>query len=156
MYHFFQSQYNHLSLTGTVGGNISSTGLSGYLGELFYHNAAPPTGTNLTTYQYRKVFIKNGYSTESTETKVWVDALEHDGQISIANSYNLTDSSNADTEPTNVTGWVETSNYVDGLDIGTLVSNGYTGLWIRQELNGITSPDPYATFRLYVGGLISD
>lgn len=155
MYRLYKSEYNPNSLSGTVGGGIGSATLSGYMGELFYHVSAPPSGTNDTFYQYRKVFIKNDYSRSSTYTRVWIDAIEHGEQIAIAKSASLTDSITSPTgTPIGVSGWVSPSNFAEGLSLGTIPSNTYTGIWIRQGLSGITSPDPYATFRLYVGGVI--
>ena len=58
-------------------------------------------------------------------------------------------------EPTGVNTWVSPADYNAGLVLGTLSGNGGTsGLWIRQTLSGINVGDPYASFRVYVGGLI--
>lgn len=156
MFQIYESQYNPQNLTGQVGGDIGSDILSGYLGELFYHIETPPSGIDTVTYQYRKVFIRNGYSLKSTYTRVWIDSLEHTDQISLANSSTLTDTSSSATgAPLMVSGWTLPTNYAEGLALGTLNPNAYTGFWIRQGLSGVTSPDPYATFRLYVGGVVS-
>lgn len=155
MYHFFKPEYNPNNLTGQIGGNISPTVLSGYLGELFVHDDAPPSGTDLNTYQYRKVFIKNSYGSTSLSTRVWVDALEHNEQIALATGGALANTTTGAVEPAGVTNWSYASNYIEGLNLGTIANNGYTGIWIRQELTNITTPDPYATFRLVVGGLVT-
>jgi hypothetical protein len=155
MYKLYKPEYNPNSLTGTVGGNIGSQLLSGYLGELFYHISTPPSGVNETTYQYRKVFIRNTYSRSSTYTRVWIDAVEHEDQISVAKSSALSDTSSSPTgSPAGVSGWVSPSSFAEGLSLGTIPPNTYTGIWIRQALSGVSTPDPYATFRLYVGGVI--
>lgn len=155
MFLIYKAQYNPSNLTGQVGGDISTYQLSGYIGELFYHITAPASGVDDVTYQYRKVFFKNSYNRTSTNTRVWVDAAEHLDQLSICASYSMTDTTTTPTgQPSGVTGWVTPLNYSQGIDLGTLATNAYTGIWIRQALSGITSPDPYATFRLYVGGLV--
>lgn len=151
----YKSEYNPSNLTGLVGGSISTQTLSGYINELFYHVTSPPSGIDVTAYQYRKVFIKNEHSSSSTNTRVWIDSAEHEDQISLCNSDTYSDLSTSPTgEPTNVTGWISPSNYAEGLSLGTLSANGSTGVWIRQALSDISSPDPYATFRLYAGGLL--
>lgn len=155
MYKLYKPEYNPNALTGTVGGNIGSQILSGYVGELFYHVSSPPSGVNDTVYQYRKVFIKNNYSKSSTFTRVWIDSIEHEEQISIATSSSLSDTASSPTgTPAGVSNWVSPSSFAEGLNLGTIPSNTYTGIWIRQSLSGISNPDPYATFRLYVGGVI--
>lgn len=156
MFKVYKSQYNPSNLTGIVGGAIGTEVLSGYLGELFYHVDAPPSGIDTTSNQYRKIFIKNTYTTTSTYTRVWIDSLEHVDQISIANSYSLSDSSSTPTgAPASVSGWALPTNYAEGMPIGTLAPNAYTGIWIKESLSGITNPDPYATFRIYIGGILS-
>lgn len=155
MFEIYKSQYNPVDFTGQVGGNIGSEVLSGYVNELFQHVTSPPSGVNETAYQYRKIFIKNTYITASTHTRVWIDAIEHPEQITMDNSSGLADTTYASTgEPVGVTGWNTTTNYDDALSIGTLNPNAYTGVWLRQSLSGIDIPDPYATFRIYVGGVI--
>lgn len=150
----YKSEYNPSNLTGQVGGDIGSSTLSGYIDELFYNISANPEGVD-TTYQYRKVFIKNEYATQSTNTRIWVDAIEHDDQISLSLASGLTDTSATPTgEPAGVTDWSLPRNYAEGIDIGSLGPNTYSGVWIRQSLSGVTTPDPYATFRIYVGGLV--
>ncbi len=151
----YKSQYNTNSLTGQVGGAIGTATLSGYLSELFYHVEAPPSGTTNAVYQYRKVFIKNTYSTTSDSTKVWLESVEHPEQIYISLSTSLNDSSSTATgQPAGVTGWVSPDTYASGLSLGSLSSNGYTGMWIRQGLSGISSADPFASFRLVIGGIV--
>jgi len=155
MFKLYKSEYNPSNLTGQVGGGIGNDLLSGYIGELFYHVAVPPSGIDITAYQYRKVFVYNGHDTSSTYTRVWIDSLEHTDQISIANSATLSDLSVSSTgAPTAASGWVLPTNYAEGTYLGTLAPNAYTGFWIRQSLSGINNPDPYATFRIYVGGIV--
>lgn len=155
MFLIYKSEYNPSNLTGMVGGNISSAELSGYLGELFYTVSAPPSGTTSTAYQYRKVFIKSTYESNATETKVWLDAVEHSEQISICLCSGLADYSSTPTgQPPSITGWTVPTTYANGLSLGTMAPNSYTGVWIRQSLSGIVNADPYATFRFYVGGII--
>jgi hypothetical protein len=152
----YKSEYNPSSLIGQVGGDIGTEVLSGYIDELFYTITATPEDTDITTYQYRKLYIKNEYSTPSTNTRVWIDALEHEDQISLSLSTGFTGTISNPTgeEPVGATGWQLPTNYAEGIDIGTLPSNGYTGVWVRQSLSGISIPDPYATFRVYIGGLV--
>lgn len=155
MYKLYKSQYNPDNLTGQVGGTIGSAALSGYLGELFYIVSAPPSGLNQSAFQYRKVFIRNEFTKESTSTKVWLQDAEHPEQISIASSSSISDSSPTPTgQPAGVTGWTNPTSFASGLVIGTLAPNAFTGFWIRQTLSGVTQPDPYATFNLYVGGIV--
>jgi hypothetical protein len=155
MFKFYLPQFNPDNLTGQVGGVTSAVPVSGYLGELFVHVSAPPSGTQVGATQYRKVFLKNEFTAQSTITRIWLDAVEHLGQISVALEDSVGDTSTDPvTEPTNVTGWVSPTNYSEGLEIGTLAANNSTGLWIRQTLSGISIADPYATVRLYGGGLV--
>lgn len=155
MFDIYKSEYNPSDFTGQVGGGIGTEVLSGYLNELFQHVTAPPSGLDDVAFQYRKIFIKNTHPTTSTNTRVWIDAIEHSEQITIDNASGLADTTYASTgEPIGVTGWKETSNYADALSIGTLSANASTGVWLRQTLSGIDNPDPYATFRIYVGGLV--
>jgi len=154
-FEIYKPEYNPSNLTGQVGGNIGSEMLSGYVNELFQHVTSPPSGLDDTAHQYRKIFIKNGYTSTSTNTRVWVDAIEHVDQISLASSTGLTDTSDSSTGiPAGISGWTSPSNYAEGLSIGTLTANAYTGVWVRQALSGISTPDPYATFRIYVGGIV--
>jgi len=156
MFVVYKSEYNPPNLTGQVGGNISTSVLSGYINELFYHVDSLPSGVTEATQQYRKIFIKNTYTKTSTNTRVWFDAIEHEDQIYIARSTGMVDfSSNAATPPSGVSGWTTPTNYVEGINIGTLSPNAYTGVWIRQTLSGISSPDPYASFRITIGGIIT-
>lgn len=154
MFKIYKSLYNPSNLTGQVGGNISSSELSGYLGELFYHVSAPPSGLDDVFNQYRKVFFKNTYDRTATEVRVWIDAAEHLDQLSIANSTGLSDTLITATGTSELTGWRSPTTYTDGVILGTLPVNAYTGVWIRQSLSGISSPDPYSTFRIYVGGIV--
>lgn len=155
MFKIYKSQFNPSTLSGQVGGNIGSATLSGYVGELFATVTAPPSGVASGAFQYRKVFVKNEYSTSTTSTKAWIDSIEHPEQISLALSTSLSDSSsNPAIAPAGVTGWVAADSFSSGLLLGTLAPNAYTGFWIRQVLSGINTPDPYATFRLYVGGVV--
>lgn len=151
----YKPEYNPMNLTGQVGGDIGAEVFSGYIGELFYHVTTPPSGVSTTEYQYRKVHIKNTYTSTSEYTRVWLDAVEHPDQIAICPASGLDDSTSTPTgEPLGVTGWRSPSNYSEGISLGTMTTNSYTGVWVRQALSGITSPDPYATFRLYVGGVV--
>jgi len=154
-FQIYKSQYNSNSLTGQVGGSIGSSVLSGFLSELFYHVEAPPSGTTNAVYQYRKVFIKNTYPATSETTKVWLESVEHPEQIHISLSASLNDTSSTATgQPAGVTGWVNPDTYATGLSIGNLASNAYTGIWIREGLSGISTADPFASFRLVVGGIV--
>ncbi len=150
---FYKSEYNPTGLTEQVGGNIGTTPLSGYLGELFTYISSPPSGTD-SANQYRKVFVKNTYTTSLEYVRIWLDAVEHPEQISIANSNTYNDtSSGASFAPLSVSGWTSPTNFFSGLDLGTITPNTYTGFWIKQTLSGIDTPDPYATLRLYAGGV---
>lgn len=153
-YGFYKPLSNPAGLTGTVGGNISSYQFSGQLAELFAHVSAPPSGLD-PVYQYRKIFIKNEFSSSSANTRVWLDAVDRPEQIAIALGTALADSTTSPTgQPASVTGWVSPYNYVNGISLGTLAVNGYTGIWVRQTLTGIVESDPYCTLRIYAGGAI--
>lgn len=155
MFKFYLPQNNPANLTGTVGGAISTVPLSGYLDELLLHVDAPPGDSASVFYQYRKVYITNEFSTESTDTHVWLDAVQHPEQITLALEGSANQSiSNAITEPLSVTSWSSPSNYAEGLDLGDLSAGASAGIWIRELLTDISQSDPYATFRLVVGGLI--
>lgn len=146
-------EYNPRNLTGTVGGAISSTQFSGYVNELFYHVSAAPSGSESGSYQYRKLYIKNTDSDIYYGTKVWLSSVEHVDQISLYLASGLDTTTAATVAPSGLTGsWLSPSNYSDGIAMGDLRVGGYTGVWIRQYLSGISEEDPYATFRLRVGG----
>jgi hypothetical protein len=155
MYGFYKSTSNPVGLSGTVGGAITTYRLSGYLGELFAPVTAPPEGIS-GAFQYRKLHVKNEFSTTSTYTRVWIDQADHVDQISLAIE-NVSESSSTSplTAPTGLSVWYSPTNYVDGLEIGTLTANAATGLWLRQELSGVLEEDPFATFRVCVGGIIA-
>jgi hypothetical protein len=154
MFVFYKPEYSPTTLSGQVGGNIGTTVLSGYLGEVFAYVDAPPSGID-PVFQYRKLFIKNTYTSTIGYTRVWLDAVEHPEQITVANSLFYNDYTSGSTfAPTGVSGWISPSNFLSGLDLGTLRPNSTTGFWIRQTLSGIESADPYATLRLYVGGVL--
>lgn len=155
MFIFYKSSLNPSNTTGEVGGNISSSELSGYLGELFPRVDAPPVESTGEYAQYRKIFIKNTYESSSLNTRIWLDAEQHRGQISLAStsgaSYSI---ANGLTEPSGISPWTNGRNYAEGLEIGTLASNSSTGVWIRQTLSNITEEDPFASVRIYIGGII--
>jgi len=155
---FYNSTNNPTGLSGTVGGTAdTNTPLSGYLGELFTHVFSPPSGLNISgAFQYRKVSVKNGHSSTSRETRAWLDAVEHSGQVSIALEASTNQTSTSPTgEPSNVTTWSSAADYNSGLELGNMLAGSISGIWIRQELSGIQSPDPYASFTIVVGGLVS-
>lgn len=155
MFTIYKPQYNPTNLSGTVGGTYTTVPLSGYLGELFAHSDSPPSGVDSSFIQYRKIFVRNENEGTTTYTRIWIDAAEHPEQISIARETSLYDTSTSPTgQPAGVTGWVSPSNYVEGLEIGTMLENAYTGIWVREVLTNILSPDPYATFRLVIGGVL--
>lgn len=153
MFKFFMPTYNPTGLDGTVGGAITSTQLSGYIGEILATVSSAPSGATTGAYQYRKIFVKNQYSTTSMETKIWLDAVEHSEQIAIGLASGNDTTSTPLTEP-GIDSWATPTNWSEGLYVGTLTANSSTGIWIRQHLSGISVGDPYATFRVYVGGLI--
>lgn len=155
MFVFYKSQYNPEGLSGTVGGQISTTPLSGYIGEVLANVEAPPEETSVSSNQYRKIFVKNEYATSSEHTRLWLDAVEHPAQIYLAVDATTGGTiSSPLTAPSGVSVWSAPSNYAEGIDLGTISRNGYKAIWIKQMLSGITEPDPYATFRLYVGGIV--
>lgn len=154
MFSFYKPTYNPNHLTGTVGGSISVEPLSGYLDELFAHVSSPPSGIE-GVYQYRKLFVVNAYAGTSTYTRVWLDQLDHPEQIAISLEASAGDSiANATTAPSGITTWYTPTNYVDGVQIGTLTYAEGTGMWVRQYLTGVIEEDPFATCRIYVGGVI--
>lgn len=155
MYGFYKPADNPAGLSGTVGGARSAYRLSGYLGELFAPVTAPPEGVS-GAFQYRKLYVRNEFSTTSTYTRVWIDQADHEDQISLAieNVYQSSSTSPL-TAPTGLSVWHSPTNYVNGLEIGTLTANAATGIWLRQELSGVLEEDPFATFRVCVGGIIA-
>jgi len=156
MFKFFQAQYNPQDLTGTVGGSISTLELSGYLGELFTYTVAPPEEYTGAYYQYRKIFVMNDYESSSSNTRLWLDAQQHPDQISIAVQTGGTPTvANASTEPNGITTWAQPSNFSEGVEIGTMTSSSYTGVWLRQKLSEVTEADPYSSLRIYIGGIIN-
>lgn len=154
MFTVYLPENNPTGLVGTVGGDISSLILTGYVGELLSTIPAVPTGATTGVYQYRKIFVKNQYTTASTDTKVWLSDVEHPEQISIALGVGSDSIDDATTSPTGISTWYSPYTWVDGLLIGTMNSNSYSGVWIREYLSGVSSSDPYATFSINFGGLV--
>ena len=154
MFIFYKSEFNPTNLTGQVGGDITSVELSGYLGELFVHREAPPYESTGVYYQYRKIFVKNDYDVSLTDVKMWFDAEEHPGQISMAAqtgaSYSI---ANGTIEPTGITVWSSPNNYSEGIDLGDLSAGAHTGVWLRQALTNISEDEPYASLRINIGGI---
>ena len=149
---FFHTTNNPTGLTDTIGGAISTSALAGNLNELFTYVDAPPSGTDLSAIQYRKFHIKNASTTTLTGVKVWVDAIEHSDQIAIGiESGNAESIANASTAPTSVE-FFQPQAYTTGLLLDGLVTSYHTGVWIRQILSGNHEPDPYASFRVNIGG----
>jgi|TARA_R110000824_G_scaffold48294_1_gene136520 hypothetical protein len=149
---FYHTSNNPTGLTTTVGGTISTNFLAGNLNELFTYVDAPPSGTDLSTTQYRKIHIKNPSSTTLTGVRMWLDSIEHDDQIAIG--IEVTggqDAPNANTLPTSVI-FSQPTTYNTGVSLGTLAASFHTGIWLRQTLSGIHEPDPYASFRVNIGG----
>jgi len=155
MFTFYKSTYNPIGLTGIVGGAITSTTLSGYLNELFAHVTSPPSGT-VPTYQYRKIYITNDFETTSTYTRVWLEDQDHVGQIYLAlDSSDSSTTTSPTGAPAGISGWDNPSNYVEGLELGTLAAGSHTGIWLKQELSNIIEEDPFATCSICVGGIIA-
>lgn len=155
MYNFYKSELNPTSNTGEIGGDISTEVVSGYLGELFQRVDAPPSSSDLSTVYYRKIFVTNDHDFTSSETRLWLDAEQHRGQIAVATqtgtSYSIP---SGQAEPTGISSWANPQNYADGLEVGSLAVGAQTGIWIRQTLTSIEEPDPYASLRLYIGGIV--
>ena len=83
---------------------------------------------------------------------MWLDSIEHDDQIAIG--IEVTggqDAPNANTLPTSVI-FSQPTTYNTGVSLGTLAASFHTGIWLRQTLSGIHEPDPYASFRVNIGG----
>lgn len=155
MFKTYLPEYNPNNLTGQVGGTVSSLALSGYIDELFPYVSAPPTGSNEVFVQYRKVFIKNEYETDSSTTRVWIEGAEHLNQISVGIG-GASDTISSATGIPSVSIWATPTSYSNGLEIGTIAANTASGIWLRQTLSGIVNPDPYVTFRLYIGGRLEE
>jgi hypothetical protein len=152
---FYLPESNPSTTGSQIGGAITSSPLSGYLGELFPRIEAPPVNSSLSFVQYRKIFVKNEYNFGSANTRLWLDAEQHRGQIAVAVQTGVSDTiANALAVPSGISDWASPTNYSNGLEIGTLGSNSYTGVWVRQTLTDISEPDPYASLRLYIGGLL--
>lgn len=155
MYQIYHAQLNPANLVDEVGGAISSSLVSGYVGELFQYISAPPSGSETSEYQYRKVFIKNTYAGISSQTRVWIEALEHSGQVHIALATSSVETTeDGTTAPPYVTGWVDPQNYSEGLDLGTISPGSSKGIWLKQTLSGVSEADPYVSFRISVGGIL--
>lgn len=155
MFTFYKSEYNPSTTGSVVGGNITTLPLSGYLGELFPRVDSPPEESTGSAVQYRKIFVKNEYEFSSSNTRLWLDAEQHRGQIAIAIQTGVSNTiANGLATPTGISSWANPTNYSNGIEIGTLGSNTATGVWLRQTLTNITEPDPYASLRLYVGGIL--
>lgn len=151
----YNTTYNPTGLVGTVGGAADTGSLVvGTVRELFSHVYSAPSGVGDPHYQYRKVHVQN-LSNESYENvRIWLDAVEHEDQISVGfeKSWNSTVSSPT-TEPSEVD-WSSAGSYVSGQEASGVFSPGaVTGVWIRQKLENIQESDPYSSFRIVVGGL---
>lgn len=155
-YKFFHSVDNPTGLTGSVGGAIDVTNpFSGYLDELFVHVAAPPSGINTGAFQYRQLYVRNDQAKTSTSTRIWLDSVEHSGQIHIGLASGTAQSSASPTgEPAGVPIWYHPIDYSTGLEIGSMATGAASGVWLRQSLSGIVINDPYATFRFHIGGIV--
>ena len=151
---FFGCTYNPTGLTGTVGGSISSVELSGYLGELFYHQRAYSSDTTGTVIQYRKFYVKNTYSTTSDDTRLWFDAQHVSGQMAVALETGSPLTGNVLDGPSGLSGWSAPTSYSGGFRLGDIATNGYTGIWMRQTLTQIDESVPYVSLRVYVGGVV--
>lgn len=151
MYKLYIPEHNPNNVTGQVGGAISETLVSGYVDEVFPHVAAPPSGQTDPFIQYRKVFIKNEYESDSSNTRIWVEGAEHLDQIEVGLGTSSDVIVNGTTAPS-VSLWRSPTSYSNGLEIGALSKNSSVGVWLKQSLSGVINPDPYVSFRLYVGG----
>ncbi|RMH13285.1 MAG: hypothetical protein D6698_14205 [Gammaproteobacteria bacterium] len=149
---FYHTANNPRDLSSTVGGAISSTGYTGYLSELFVYVDSPPSGSQSALNQYRKLHIKNDDNVTYTGVKVWLYGIEHPDQVSIGleASASQTISSATGSPPTSVT-FSAPTDYINGLDVGSLAPGQSTGIWLKVTLSGITDPDKYATFSVTVG-----
>lgn len=150
---FYHTASNPTGLTSTIGGTISTSLVQGTLGELFSYVNAPPSGTDLSQNQYRKIHIKNSSAVTLTGVRLWLDAIEHTDQVHMG--LEVTggqDTTNATTAPGSVS-FSQPVTYNTGIFLGTFVAGYHTGVWLRQTLSGIHEPDPYATFRVNVGGV---
>ena len=151
--------HNPTGLASAVGGDITGALLQGNLNELFAYISAPPSGSSAGIEQYRKIHVKNISSFTLTGVRLWLDAVEHSGQIDIG-----IEELNATQTISDATGAAPTSvlfgrpiDFNSGTGIGTssFPPNHSTGVWIRQTLTGVDEPDPYASLRLTVGGIDS-
>ena len=154
-FRFFTSEYNPTGLSGLVGGGISSLELSGYLGELFSFAEAYPIDVNIPVYQYRKLFVVNNYGQECSDVRVWIDSEHVTGQIELCLEYTVGTTGGISSEPVGLAGsWSAPKNYAQGLAVGSLLNGESKGVWLRQTLVGISSSNPYASLRLYAGGVL--
>ena len=153
-YKFFKPLYNPPDLSGLVGGSITSQELSGYIGELFYHRTANPVESTGVLHQYRKVFVKNTYSSDSVDTKVWFDAQHMSGQMYLATEVSTAGTGTVYAGATGLTSWSIPASYSGGVALGDMAANGTAAIWLRQTLSGIESSNPYVSLRMYVGGVV--
>jgi hypothetical protein len=151
---FYHTVNNPTGLDGTVGGARTGDLVEGSLNELFAYVEAPPSGTTTEAFQYRKVHVRNASATTLTGVKLWLDAIEHTDQIYVGleGAVDQTISSPTGSAPAGVS-FTQPTSYTGGIDLGSVASTAASGLWLRQGLSGISEPDPYASFRVYVGGL---
>ena len=152
---FFNTAYNPTGFQGTVGGSAQTgSPVQGQLRELFAHVESPPSGIGDPAYQYRKVHVQNLSNDTYEHVRIWLDAVEHPDQISIGFEESWNSSvSDPTTEPSTVT-WTSATSFVSGQEASGNFSPGtITGVWIRQKLENIQEPDPFVSFRIYVGGL---
>lgn len=151
---FYHTTNNPTGLSGTVGGAISTTGVAGNLNELFAYVDSPPSGVDTEAVQYRKIHVKNEGTVTLTGVYVWIDAIEHTGQIYIGveDSAEQSISEPTGSAPTSVS-FSQPLSYTEGISLGTFAADAHTGIWLRQTLSGISEPDPYATFRVSIGGI---
>ena len=153
-FRFYKSEFNPTGLTGLVGGDVTVDELSGYLGELFAYQYAYPADTTGAVVQYRKLFVKNTYGTTATDTRLWFDAEHVSGQMSVALETGEINTGLVTYPPPGLSGWAYPQDYTGGFRLGDLTSNEYVPIWLRQTLVNIETTNPYASLRIYVGGVV--
>ena len=129
-FRFYKSEFNPTGVTGLVGGSITSTELSGYLGELFAYQYANPVEVTGSVVQYRKVFVKNTYGTVSYDTRLWFDAEHVSGQMEVGLQTGGPGTGEVNVAPSGISGWAHPENYTGGFKLGTLNNGSSATIWL--------------------------
>lgn len=148
---FYKPLYNPTGMSGTVGGEITTEELLPRKNALF----APRNTSELSvSEQYRKLFIKQVYSTTMTGLTVELVNTEHSDQITFGiatgdiNEYITSPL----TSPTGVAITGSTSSSV--MYTGSGIAGTVIPVWLKQTIGVNSGDDDFVSFQLRILGTI--